>query len=99
MKKIKAEIWSIRITEGALDFAHGFSHALKEIYIPSKNISVNLGLDGKTLYCFESYDGRYNHAGDVKVKDIEIEAKDVKAIEKFIETKDALSKEMYQFLK
>jgi hypothetical protein len=95
MDTIKSEMWNIQVAEGTMDMAHGMYHNIQEIYIPSKNISINLGLNGTTLYCFKSYEGRYGkEKGDVKIKDIDINKTLVNTIEQYIKDREEISKEI-----
>lgn len=57
---MKAEIYSIKICDNAIDKVHGFFREIVELYIPDKKIVFNE--DSDLFHCFISGKERYEKA-------------------------------------
>jgi hypothetical protein len=89
-KDIKAEIWEIRICNSVLDMTHGWYQKIREIHIPSEEISLNIANDA--LNCFKTTVSlRYSHETQaILIGNIDIPSELVKEVKKYIELRDKL---------
>lgn len=55
MRAIK---YQVRICDSALDFTHGFTYAIEEIFIPKKRIAFNIGNEKLNVFKTDKPRGR-----------------------------------------
>ena len=86
MKKIKAEMWELNVSDSVLDSVHGFGRSIKEFYIPENDIAFNIDGINKKVNVFKlERAGRYDKA--TKIEDIELSKPFVDMMEKYLEMK------------
>lgn len=104
-KLIKAIRYNISICNGALDYVHGFSRPISEVYIPSKKICFNLNVDflnsSKTskkdfsLNVFKVDGPRFSEKHN---PNIDLDEDFVETLEKFLEDKEVIKGKVKKIL-
>lgn len=93
MQKIKAVIYTIEVYNSVLDFTHGFSFKIKELFIPSYNLSCNIS---NSLVVFSPDEQRYDEP--VSFEEIEIDKSLADGLKTFLQEKHFLEREVRKIL-
>jgi len=91
MSKTNAELWNLRISDSVIDFVHGGSRTIEEIYIPEHKICLNI--NNEIVNVFSSDRSRYSESGN-KIKDVALPWSLVKKLIKYVKTKKNLQTEV-----
>jgi len=96
MKKVKAEIWSVKVCNGALDMVHGFFFYIKEFYIREYGIAFNY-VDNE-VHIFRSDDDRYNSKNAEKIETVNIPDDLVGELHEYLEADKIAKKNAKKFI-
>lgn len=83
---VKAKMYQIQVVEGLFAAVHGQGRTIKELFIPEKNISINI-VDDK-LNVFVSNSDRYEEGKEIC--EIEFEGETIAQIDQFQKLKTEL---------
>jgi hypothetical protein len=98
LKKIKAEIWQVKICDSGVDIVHNNYRIIKELYIPSEGISCNLA--DENLHCFIDETDRYGRSKEnTLIKKIDISPIFVKKAKEYIKTQQELLVNLKTYIK
>jgi len=70
LKKLKGKLYEICVVQSTLHSVHGFTSALKEVYVPEYNLSFNSGFGENEFNCFNPSPDRYKASRVIKEVDI-----------------------------
>ena len=57
---VEGIVYEMTVYQSGMDFIHGFSTTMEEIYVPSMDLSVSRGTDNVTCQVFRPDSVRYN---------------------------------------
>jgi hypothetical protein len=63
---MKAYVYDIAISESIMDVMHGFTHDIRELYVPKEGIVANLGGQQGQIFVFKDYGDRMKKGKNVK---------------------------------
>lgn len=93
---MRAIIYSLEISDGPMDFIHGFSYAIKELYVPELGICANLGGAQGQIFVFKDNGDRARQGR--KAKDIDLPDSLVRHLSKYIKERELMEPELQKLL-
>jgi hypothetical protein len=66
-RRMKAYVYDIAISESVMDMMHGFTHDIRELWVPKEGIVANLGGQQGQIFVFKDYGERMKQGRNVKV--------------------------------
>lgn len=93
---MKAYIYTQQISDGMLDFLHGASYGIKELYVPEYKIYANLGGNQGQMMIFS--DDKTRFEGAASATEIDLDEGIVSDLQTAIDTKIRLKPKLRKLL-
>jgi hypothetical protein len=97
MKTIAAELWTLEVIQGSMDYIHGNYIEILEVYVPEYNIAFNLCQGNMSAFVVSS--GRYSpdNVTAKKIKNITLPEKLVNDLKTYADLRTSLQKDAEEF--
>ena len=108
MKTVKAELWQLYVTDGALGMVHNNYFSIKEYYVPKYKISFNVVNDDvNVFYSKDRYEIKENNIlldipnispNPTKIEDVKIPESFAKDLKKYLDLKAKIKKDAVKLI-